>query len=67
MAEAVAGIVAAEQIISTGVEAGVAVALARPTQPLKATLSQIATFSTDDGQYVTSLLPRAPLQMQIPD
>ncbi|KAF6843877.1 kelch domain-containing protein [Colletotrichum musicola] len=49
MAEAVAGAVVAEQVVSTGLEAGAAVAVARPTQPLKVTLSQIATTSEDDA------------------
>lgn len=43
MAEIAAGAIVAEQVISTGVEAGAAVAVARPTQPLKVSLSQIAT------------------------
>lgn len=47
MAEAVTGAIIAEQIVSTGVEATAGVAIARPTLPLKATLSQIATSSQD--------------------
>lgn len=49
MAEVVAGAVVAEQVVSTGLEAGAAVAVARPTQPLKVTLSQIATTSENDA------------------
>ncbi|KAF9875922.1 kelch domain-containing protein [Colletotrichum karsti] len=49
MAEVVAGAVVAEQVVSTGLEAGAAVALARPTQPLKVSLSQIATTPEDDA------------------
>lgn len=41
MAEAVAGAIVAEQIVSTGIEAGAVAAVARPTLPLKATLSPI--------------------------
>ncbi|TPX07461.1 uncharacterized protein E0L32_002069 [Thyridium curvatum] len=48
MAEAVAGAVVAEQIVSTGVEVGAAAAVARPTQPLKATLQKIATIAAQD-------------------
>lgn len=43
MAEIAAGAVVAEQVVSTGIEAGAAVAVARPTQPLKVSLSQVAT------------------------
>jgi hypothetical protein len=41
MAEVAAGLVAAEQILATGVEAAAAVVVAKPSLPLKATLSQI--------------------------
>ncbi|KAK2048062.1 kelch domain-containing protein [Colletotrichum somersetense] len=43
MAEVAVGAVVAEQIVSTGLEVGAAVTLARPTQPLKVSLSQVAT------------------------
>lgn len=45
MAEVVAGVVAAEQAISTTLEVGVPVgiALAKSTMPLKATFTRIAT------------------------
>jgi len=43
MAEIAAGVLAAEQVISTGVQAAAAVAIAKPTLPLKASLSQIGT------------------------
>lgn len=49
MAELAAGAVVAEQVISTGLEAGAAVSIAKPTQPLKATLSQIATAPANDS------------------
>ncbi|KAF4973669.1 hypothetical protein FZEAL_9261 [Fusarium zealandicum] len=48
MAEVAAGAIAAEQIISTTIEAGAAAAVAQPTQPLNAVLSQIATTPTND-------------------
>lgn len=43
MAEIAAGALVAEQVVATGVEAGAVVAVAQPTQPPKATLSQIAS------------------------
>ncbi|KAJ4403222.1 hypothetical protein N0V82_010682 [Gnomoniopsis sp. IMI 355080] len=49
MAEIAAGALVAEQVVSTSLEAGAAVSIAKPTQPLKATLSQIATSSPDDS------------------
>lgn len=55
MAEALAGTVAIEQVISTAVEATAVAALAKPTQPLKGTLSQIAAFPANDSQYVIVL------------
>ncbi|KAI1347310.1 hypothetical protein F5Y01DRAFT_295410 [Xylaria sp. FL0043] len=51
MAEVAAGLVAAEQVISTGVQAGTAgYAVAQPTVPLKATFSQIASTAPDDSR-----------------
>ncbi|KAI0509714.1 hypothetical protein F5B22DRAFT_312747 [Xylaria bambusicola] len=51
MAEVAAGLAAAEQIISTGVQAGVSgYAVAKPTMPLKATFSQIASTTQDDSR-----------------
>ncbi|KAI1427822.1 hypothetical protein F5Y12DRAFT_711744 [Xylaria sp. FL1777] len=51
MAEVAAGLFAAEEVISTGVQAGaVGYALAKPTMPLKATFSQIATTTGDDSR-----------------
>ncbi|PSR79724.1 hypothetical protein BD289DRAFT_375150 [Coniella lustricola] len=50
MAEIAAGAVVAEQVVSTGLELGAAAAIARPTQPLKASLSQISTSSPQDSQ-----------------
>ncbi|KAL8377238.1 hypothetical protein RB595_008086 [Gaeumannomyces hyphopodioides] len=41
MAEIAAGAIAAEQVVMTGVEAAAAVAVAKPTGPLKGTLSQV--------------------------
>lgn len=49
MASIAAGALVAEQVVSTGIEAGVAVSIAKPTQPLKATLSQIATTPANDS------------------
>lgn len=49
MAEVAAGALVAEQVVATGVEAGVAaVAIATPTQPLKVSLEQLAPPSTED-------------------
>ncbi|KAM0816873.1 hypothetical protein AB5N19_02675 [Seiridium cardinale] len=48
MAEVAAGVVAAEQVLSTTVEAGVAsYAVGKPSNGLKATLSQLATAAAD--------------------
>ncbi|RYO89247.1 hypothetical protein DL766_004555 [Monosporascus sp. MC13-8B] len=47
MAEAVAAALATEQVISTGLRAGVGYAVAKPTVPVKAKWSQIATTSHD--------------------
>ncbi|KAL8307088.1 hypothetical protein RB597_001229 [Gaeumannomyces tritici] len=41
MAEIAAGAIAAEQVVMTGVEAAAAVTVAKPTGPLKGTLSQV--------------------------
>ncbi|KAI8628499.1 hypothetical protein F5Y19DRAFT_142431 [Xylariaceae sp. FL1651] len=50
MAEVAAGLWAAEEVVSTSVQAGVAgYAVAQPTMPLKATFSQIASTSGDDS------------------
>lgn len=49
MAEIAVGVIAAEQVISTGLEAAAAVAVVRPTKPPKATLSQIAKTWSDDA------------------
>ncbi|KAM7192396.1 hypothetical protein V8F20_008856 [Naviculisporaceae sp. PSN 640] len=49
MAEAAVGLLAAEQVVATGVEAGVAAAaIATPTQPLKVSLEQLALPKTDE-------------------
>ncbi|KAH9886596.1 hypothetical protein F4778DRAFT_473525 [Xylariomycetidae sp. FL2044] len=47
MAEIAAGAIAAEQVVSTGIYAGTGYTVARPTMPLKASFSQIATTSDD--------------------
>jgi hypothetical protein len=53
MAEVAAGLLAAEQAVSTGLQAGLAgYAVAQSTVPLKATFSQIASTSGDDSKYV---------------
>ncbi|OTA56610.1 hypothetical protein K449DRAFT_387354 [Hypoxylon sp. EC38] len=49
MAEVAAGILAAEEVVSTGIYAGAAgYAVAKPTMPLKATFTQIGS-TTDDA------------------
>ncbi|CAJ2504755.1 Uu.00g121490.m01.CDS01 [Anthostomella pinea] len=54
MAEVAAGLVVAEEIVSTSLQAGAATyAVAKPTMPLKATFSQIG--STDDDASRSSL------------
>ena len=56
MAEVAAGVWAAEEVISTGVQAGIAgYAVAKPTVPLKATFSQIASTTKDDSRYALVL------------
>ncbi|KAI0424475.1 hypothetical protein F5Y09DRAFT_324271 [Xylaria sp. FL1042] len=51
MAEVAAGLAAAEEAISTGVQAGaVGYAVAQPTMPLKATFSQIGFITGDDSR-----------------
>lgn len=48
MAEVAAGLWAAEEVVSTGIYAGVAGhAIAKPTMPLKATFTQIGSTSDD--------------------
>ncbi|KAM5511452.1 Tip elongation aberrant protein 3 [Fusarium oxysporum f. sp. phaseoli] len=49
MAEVAAGVIAVEQVVSTGLEVGAAATVARPTQPLTAVLSQIATTPKEDN------------------
>jgi hypothetical protein len=53
MAEIAAGALVAEQVVSTTLEGGVIAgyAIAKPTVPLKATFSQIATADKDDTTY----------------
>ncbi|KAF4416087.1 Rho GTPase-activating gacHH [Fusarium acutatum] len=51
MAEVAAGVIAVEQVVSTGLEVGAAATVARPTQPLTAVLSQIATTPKEDNSY----------------
>jgi hypothetical protein len=48
--EVTAGLIAAEQVVSTSVEAAVVagVAIAQPTTPLKATFTRIATSASSD-------------------
>jgi hypothetical protein len=59
MAEIAAGAVVAEQIVSTTLEGGAIAgyAVAKPTVPLKATFTQIATADKDDTTYQTQLPP----------
>lgn len=48
MAEVAAGVFVAEQVVATGVEAGVAAAaIAAPTQPLKVSLERLALPKAD--------------------
>ena len=54
MAEIAAGVIAAEQVISTGIEAAAAVAVARPSLPLKGVLSQLASAHGDDTSWVSN-------------
>ncbi|KAK3320312.1 hypothetical protein B0T19DRAFT_389209 [Cercophora scortea] len=54
MAEVAAGAIVAEQVVATGVEAGAAVAIASPTQPLKVSLSQLAASFPDDTSHALS-------------
>ncbi|KAH7185008.1 uncharacterized protein B0J16DRAFT_371877 [Fusarium flagelliforme] len=49
MAEVAAGVIAAEQVVSTGLEVGAAATVAKPTQPLEAVLSQIASTPEKDN------------------
>lgn len=49
MAEIAAGALVAEQVVSTGLEAAAVASVARPTLPLKASLSQIASSPAGDS------------------
>ncbi|KPM42490.1 hypothetical protein AK830_g4058 [Neonectria ditissima] len=49
MAEIAAGALVVEQVVSTGVQAAAVATVAKPTQLLKASLSQIASTSGDDN------------------
>jgi len=53
--EVAAGLVAAEQVVSTSAEAAIVagVAIAKPTQPLTATFSRIATSASSNTASVT--------------
>ena len=52
MAEVAAGVWAAEEVVSTGVQAGVAAYMvSQPTMPLKGTFRQIATAPDDNTRY----------------
>jgi len=53
MAEVAAAAWAVEETISTTAQAGVAAYMvAKPTMPLKATFTQVATSSDDETRYV---------------
>lgn len=58
MAEIAAGALVAEQVVSTTLEGGAIAgyAVAKPTVPLKATFSQIATADKDDTRYAYTAL-----------
>lgn len=49
MAEVAAGALVVEQVVSTAAYAGAAASVAKPTQPLKASLSQIAISPKSDS------------------
>ena len=53
MAGVAAGLIVAEQIIATGVEAAAAVAIAAPTQPVKVSLEQLARVEGENNASVT--------------
>lgn len=58
MAEVAAGLVVAEEVVSTTVQAGAATyAVAKPTMPLKATFTQIA--AAKDEETRSNILPMA--------
>jgi hypothetical protein len=60
MAEVAAGVVVAEQVLSTTVEAGAAgYAVGKPSNGLKATLSQLATAAADGTRCDAPLYRRA--------
>ena len=52
--EVAAGLLVAEQVISTAIEVAVVggIALSRPTNKLKATFTRIGTVPNDDTPYV---------------
>lgn len=55
MAEAAAALWAAEEVVTTGGQAAIAgYMLTKPTMPLKATFTQIATSSDDDTRCVAT-------------
>lgn len=56
MAEIAAGALAVEQVVSTGIQAGAAVAVAKPAQPFKASLNRIATSPAEDTSYVNHVI-----------
>lgn len=56
MAEIAAGALAVEQVVSTGIQAGAAVAVAKPAQPFKASLNQIATSPAEDSSYASPII-----------
>lgn len=56
MAEIAAGALAVEQVVSTGIQAGAAVAVAKPAQPFKASLNRIATSPAEDTSYVIPVI-----------
>lgn len=58
MAEIAAGALVAEQAVATGLEAAAAASMARPTQPLRASLTQIVTLPAGDSSCVTPLPSR---------
>lgn len=57
MAEIAAGALAVEQVVSTGIQATAAVAVAKPAQPFKASLNRIASSPAEDTSYAAPLIP----------
>ena len=66
MAGIAAGALVAEQVLATGIEAVAAVAVARPTPPPKALLTQISWALLDEDKCVHPFLPCGPAEALSP-